>query len=151
MNPETKEDLRRQIIEASAAATEHAARLEAAAGTVAAGDLAAAATALDATATFARLLSRFGRQVGGMLLAESIDPGHDTCQRCNPPCGVMQQCAMCLREMPHDYVHWNGAFEQCGHCARTETDEDTARCETVFLLKGEGPGARIARDSSYDD
>src|SRR5262245_14197281 len=42
------------------------------------------------------------------------------CARCQPPCGRNEECDMCGESLPHDYVHWNGAFYQCGQCALLE-------------------------------
>jgi hypothetical protein len=45
-----------------------------------------------------------------------------TARRCNgDPCTFKEQCDVCLRELGHDYVHWNGAFNQCEECARLES------------------------------
>lgn len=29
---------------------------------------------------------------------------------------VLEQCALCLRDLAHDYVHWNGDFYECEEC-----------------------------------
>jgi hypothetical protein len=42
------------------------------------------------------------------------------CRRCSPPCERLEQCQVCLKDQPHDVVHWNGAFYQCESCGRSE-------------------------------
>jgi hypothetical protein len=40
----------------------------------------------------------------------------------------LQYCDMCGQDLPHDYVHWNGAFEQCEHCAALEALDPNQNC-----------------------
>jgi len=32
----------------------------------------------------------------------------------------LETCDMCGEDLPHDFVHWNGAFHQCEQCAVLE-------------------------------
>jgi hypothetical protein len=36
------------------------------------------------------------------------------------PSEVLERCDLCLRDLAHDYIHWNGDFYQCEECSVLE-------------------------------
>jgi hypothetical protein len=81
---------------------------------------------------------------------------HVDCRRCPEPCGHLQQCDVCLGELAHDYVHWNGAFQQCEECRRLEREieesgDDRAGVDPIFGGYGPGNLRRILIESGELD